>query len=178
MVLRSFDPVLNAGEKPGRSGKKPAEVSLDWKTNCAETGYRIRDALVESEGSTVTVFFFLDHYLTNQICKNIWIQKGPAIGIFTWFNTPVLPNSGTLSISLYTPVLDIPLPGLLDHALPVLNHDRTDHDTKTNGVLVQRNSSGMDSVTTVWHNQGRSQRTGGLSSLSQRPSPLEPDKMK
>ena len=29
-----------------------------------------------------------------------------------------------------------PLPGLQDHALPFLNHDRTDHNTKTNGARV------------------------------------------
>ena len=30
-----------------------------------------------------------------------------------------------------------PLPGLLlDHPLPVLNHDRIDYNTKTNGALV------------------------------------------
>ena len=35
-----------------------------------------------------------------------------------------------------------PLPGLLDYALPVLNHDRTDHSIhKTNGALVYINSS-------------------------------------
>ena len=32
-----------------------------------------------------------------------------------------------------------PLPGLPDHALPVLNHDRTDHNT--NGALVRMHSN-------------------------------------
>ena len=37
---------------------------------------------------------------------------------------------------------NLPLPGFLDHALPVLNHDRTDHSIhKTNGALVYSNSS-------------------------------------
>ena len=34
-----------------------------------------------------------------------------------------------------------PLPGLPVHSLPVLNHDRTDHNKKTNGALVHSNSS-------------------------------------
>ena len=36
---------------------------------------------------------------------------------------------------------DHPLPGLPDHTLHVLNHDRTDHNTKTDGALVHSNSS-------------------------------------
>ena len=34
-----------------------------------------------------------------------------------------------------------PLSGLPVHALPVLNHNRTDHNTKTSGALVHDNSS-------------------------------------
>ena len=34
-----------------------------------------------------------------------------------------------------------PLPGVPDHALPVLNHDQTDHNTKTNGAMMHSNSS-------------------------------------
>ena len=34
-----------------------------------------------------------------------------------------------------------PLPGLPVHALSDLNHDRNDHNTKTNGTLVHNNSS-------------------------------------
>ena len=61
------------------------------------------------------------------------------VDFFIPYNKPLLITWSEFSIEVlrHNP----PLPGLPDHALPVLNHDRTDHNKKTNVAMVHSNSS-------------------------------------
>ena len=57
------------------------------------------------------------------------------------FETKLLPISNSIYSRAKCLYNNPPLLGLPDHALHVLNHDRTDHNTKTNGALVHSNYS-------------------------------------
>ena len=70
-------------------------------------------------------------------------DAGPAKGM-AWqaVNSKDIPKLPYTICKNFDAQRTIALPCLADHALPVSNHDWTDHNTKpTNGALVQSNSS-------------------------------------